>query len=124
MFLHYYGQDGARLNRDQSVYYVKQDLPRPKYIFLLFSFFLFYMPYVYKKKLDEVFVDSLLNEEHWKRLLENLRNDWEMTVTPVSHSLLKNAPSSRFNSVDGTPLGERRFPRHSECRYFRASPPS
>lgn len=61
MFLHYFGQDGARLNRDQSVHYVPQELPRPSYLFLLLSLFLFYMPCVYLKKLNEVYVDSLLN---------------------------------------------------------------
>ena len=83
MFLHYYGQDGARLNRDQSVHIVKQEIPRPTYWFMLVSFWLFYMPCVYRQKFNEVFVDSLLNEGHWSQLLENLRKDWEMTVTPV-----------------------------------------
>ena len=81
MFLHYYGQDGARLDRNKSVHRDKE--PRPRYLFLLLSTFLFYMPLVYKKKLDEVFVDSLLNEPHWMQLLDNLRKDWELTVTPV-----------------------------------------
>ncbi|GJE94010.1 hypothetical protein PsYK624_101780 [Phanerochaete sordida] len=108
MFLHYYGQDGARLNRDQSVHYVKSDLPRPRYLFLLVSSFLFYMPYVYKKKFDEVFVDSLLNEEHWRVLLENLRRDWEMTVTPSTVLLSANVAFLAIQSVDtAVPLPHR-----------------
>ncbi|EKM53067.1 uncharacterized protein PHACADRAFT_210792 [Phanerochaete carnosa HHB-10118-sp] len=102
MFLHYYGQDGARLDRDQSVHFVKKEIPRPRYIFLLFSYFLFYMPYVHKKKLDEVFVDSLLNEEHWNRLLENLRKEWEMTVTPSTVLLSANVAFLAIGSVDNS----------------------
>ena len=58
MFLHYYGQDGARLNREQSVHYIEQEKPRPSYLFMLISCFLFYMPCVYMGKLNEVFVDQ------------------------------------------------------------------
>ncbi|GJE94016.1 hypothetical protein PsYK624_101840 [Phanerochaete sordida] len=98
MFLHYYGQDGARLNRNQSVRCVER--PRPRYIFLLVSSFLFYMPYVYKKKLDEVFVDTLLNEEHWMQFLDSLRKDWELTVTPSTVLLGANVVFLAISSID------------------------
>ncbi|GJE94012.1 hypothetical protein PsYK624_101800 [Phanerochaete sordida] len=108
MFLHYHGQDGARLNRDQSVHYTEP--PRPRYLFLLVSSFLFYMPYVYKKKLDEVFVDSLLNEEHWRQLLDNLRKDWELTVTPSTVLLGANVAFLAISSVDAASLTPHRSP--------------
>ena len=83
MFLHYYGQDGARLNSAQSDHFVKQEIPRPTYWFMLFSQIFLYMPFAYREMFNQIFVDSLLNGSRWDEFLEILRKDWEMAVTPV-----------------------------------------
>ena len=87
MFLHYYGERGVRLNRNQSVH--KEDIHSPPtYLFLWLSPLLFYMPDVYIRKIREMYVDRTVNEEPWNKFWEEMRRDWEMSTTPVGTPFL------------------------------------
>lgn len=84
MFLHYWGQDSASLDRDNSVHLVMEEMPPPTCMFTMLSLFLFNMPSLYREKLAHVFVDTMLNEGNSRtQFLEVLQKDWKMAVTPV-----------------------------------------
>lgn len=90
MFLHYHGQRGARLNRNQSVH--QEDIYRPPtYLFLMLSPLLFFLPDNHIRQMEEVFVDGIVNERPWNQLWDSLRNDWEAATTPVCHGVEKPA---------------------------------
>ena len=83
MFLHYYGQQGARLNRNESVHF-KEDLRRRRTcLFSLLSPVFFNLPNAYVEKLDNVFIDGMVNEGPWNKFWEDLRADWDRFLTPV-----------------------------------------
>jgi hypothetical protein len=82
MFFHFHGQRGVRLDRAQTVHSsnLHQD---PGYLFSLISVLLFFMPDVYIRKLEEMSVDGLVNEIPWNQFRNDLRRDWETSITPV-----------------------------------------
>lgn len=80
--LHYYGQRGARLNRNETIHDMVD--PRlPSYIFLLASPLLFFEPDVYLRKLYDMYVDEMINEVPWTKFWDDMRRDWERATTPV-----------------------------------------
>lgn len=81
--LHYFGQQGARLLRDQTIYSMEEQR-RPSYWFLVLSYLLFFEPDVYLKKLWNMYVDDMINEGPWNRFWDDMRRDWERATTPVS----------------------------------------
>lgn len=86
-FLHLFGQRGARLDRAESIF-VKNKPQKSTYLFLLLSPILFYMPDVYIKKLNEMFVDGIINEGPWNKFWNEMRSDWERSFTPVRSLLV------------------------------------
>lgn len=84
-FLHYYGQRGARLNRNDSVH-TEVILKRRTYLFVATSPVLFFLPHKYIKKFDNMFIDGMINETPWNTFWKDLKTDWDRFLTPVRTS--------------------------------------
>lgn len=85
MFLHYYGEYGARLNRTESVHEEKIHNERT-YTFLCITPLFFYVPNVFVHRFEEVSVDDIINAGPWNAFRQQMRDGWEATTTPVCPS--------------------------------------
>lgn len=83
-FLAYYGESGARCSRSDSAFDEKIHKSR-SLVFFLVAPFLFFMPFVYLKELEVVFIDRTIHYHAWRRFIGAIRRDWENAITPVSH---------------------------------------
>lgn len=86
-FKQFYGELGARLDRRESAL----ECPEPpslasrlRVIFLhIVSPLLFFMPYMYMKELDKLYVDRTIHYYFWRQFISGLKSDWESSITPV-----------------------------------------
>jgi hypothetical protein len=72
-FLHLYGQQGARLDRNQSVH-----MSTVKSRSLLFTFLtpvLLWAPETYLRALEELWVDGLVHCDHWTQFTNKLNSE-------------------------------------------------
>lgn len=75
-FYNFFGQPGARLEADLSVYIGGEHGDENTFPFTLLDVFLFYMPSAYIEELKDLWVDDILNYRRWLDFSEKLRNDW------------------------------------------------
>lgn len=103
-YLAFWGEEGARLDRDMNV--LAQETPVAPYswLFHTFSLFLFFMPLVYLRELDQASVDKTVNPHRWRKFITGLRRDWDNSITPATVLLSANIGFLAINSIDvGSP---------------------
>ena len=82
MFLHFYGEYGARLNRTESVH--EDNIYKERtYTFLCLTPLFFYVPNVFVRRFEEVSVDGITNAGPWNAFRQQMRSGWDATTTPV-----------------------------------------
>lgn len=74
-FSNFYGEIGARLGTDHSVYAEDNYLDR-RPIVKLFNLILFGSPSSHVRKIDSVWVDQSVNRPRWKMFMNGLTNEW------------------------------------------------
>lgn len=82
IFLNYHGERGARIHRDDSV--LEETIyKRRSWLFRLVTPFLFFMPSVYMKEIEHVWIDDTVDYISWRRFIQLLYKDWQQAITPV-----------------------------------------
>ncbi|KAG1747680.1 hypothetical protein EDB19DRAFT_1630622, partial [Suillus lakei] len=74
-FFNFYGQVGARLDADQTVYL--KGRRRRSILLSIASPLLFGAPYIHAQGLNAICVDQLVNHISWKRFIDKLNSEWE-----------------------------------------------
>lgn len=82
-FSNFYGEIGARLGTDHSVYAEDNYLDR-RPIVKLFNLILFGSPSSHVRKIDSVWVDQSVNRPRWKMFMNGLTNEWSGLAIYVS----------------------------------------
>ena len=80
-FLNFYGQPEARLNRDQSVHSTRTN--QRTWFIKTFSIFLFSAPDVHLRKLQEIYVDGIVNKAVWNDSLRKVNEEWREFILYV-----------------------------------------
>ncbi|KAJ3556809.1 hypothetical protein NM688_g1812 [Phlebia brevispora] len=97
-FLNYHGERYARLDRSTSLYE-----PPPVQTWGIFNFasaLLFFLPDWYLAELRKVYVDKTVHYYSWRRLIGELKKDWESSLTPTTVLLSANIGFLAIQSVD------------------------
>ncbi|KAH7904893.1 hypothetical protein BJ138DRAFT_1073194 [Hygrophoropsis aurantiaca] len=97
-FLQFHGEQCARLSRDQSVYgesYTKRSL-----MMIVLSSILFRAPYVHIRALHNLYVDTLVNEDDWKRFVGRLISETQDFNLLATVFLGANVGFLAINTVD------------------------
>ncbi|KAF9231893.1 hypothetical protein BU15DRAFT_81860 [Melanogaster broomeanus] len=96
-FINFFGQPGARLNSDQSVYSKLrgQDVTR-SWLIRISDGLLFGGPSAHANELQRVWVDGTVNAPRWKGFISNLSNEWAGFTIYVrgSHDTAFDGPSN------------------------------
>ncbi|KDQ52657.1 hypothetical protein JAAARDRAFT_183926 [Jaapia argillacea MUCL 33604] len=98
-FLHNFGQHGARLASDQSIYGRNIHPPR-SYLLKMFSVLLFSAPNGYLKSLEETWLDRTLKYSAWKDLMMRLFGEREQLLLLSTVMLTANVSFLAIQSVD------------------------
>lgn len=78
-FVHLYGQRGARLDRDQSVY--SSTVKSRSLLVTNLSPLLFWAPETHLQALEKIWVDHLVNVDSWTQFNKKLIAEWkEITI--------------------------------------------
>ncbi|KAG1780714.1 hypothetical protein EV702DRAFT_1266581 [Suillus placidus] len=83
-FLNFYGQVGARLNANQSVYEVEQSRKKGTLRLRLANAFLWGAPAAQYKFLQNTWIDNILNYPKWYKHISRLNGDWSNVTIFVS----------------------------------------
>ncbi|KAG2337053.1 hypothetical protein BDR05DRAFT_1005359 [Suillus weaverae] len=97
-FLNFYGQVGARVNANQSVYEVEQSRTKGTLRLRLANAFLWGVPAAQYKFLQNTWIDNILNYPKWYKHISRLNGDWS-NVTIFSTVML--AVDVSFLAVPG-----------------------
>lgn len=81
-FQNYYGEDYARLCRDQRC--LEASSIQPTFLMRACFIGLFNMPNSFKADLDGLFIDNLLHIIHWRTFSNMLRTSWKTSCIEVS----------------------------------------
>lgn len=100
-FLHYHGEVCARLNRMDGVE-EQPDAEHRSPFFNVASVLLFYLPSLYFKELEKVYVDRTVHYWGWRRFISELKSDWENSITPATVLLSANVGFLAIQSIDNT----------------------
>ncbi|KAF8649636.1 hypothetical protein AX16_005724 [Volvariella volvacea WC 439] len=95
-FHHYHGEPGARLDKLQSVH--GDQLGRRSRLIKLLSPLLWFAPDLYLRLLDRMWVDRMINIQHWQDFVEKLLREWSEMV--LYATVLLNA-NIAFLAVQG-----------------------
>lgn len=84
-FYHFYGQPGARLEADMSVYTQQGDHRVESHIFFPFlDFFFSFALSSHVQELRSIWVDDIINYAHWSKFSSNLIARWSGFTIYVS----------------------------------------
>lgn len=98
-FYHFYGQPGARLEADMSVY-TQEDCGDESHIFFSFLNFLFFFALAsYVQELKSIWVDDTINHSRWKKFASNLTTGWSGFTIYVSFLIIYSAKPEIFSSL-------------------------
>ncbi|KAI0090331.1 hypothetical protein BDY19DRAFT_992535 [Irpex rosettiformis] len=98
-FLNYHGERGARIHRDDSV--LKNTIRRERsLLFKLVTPFLFFMPSVYMKEIESVWIDETVDWISWRKFITLLLRDWNQSITPATVILSANVGFLAIQSID------------------------
>ncbi|KAJ7138528.1 hypothetical protein C8R43DRAFT_928893 [Mycena crocata] len=93
----FYGEAGARLNVDQSVYGV---VHKPTFLMKLLSPLLFYAPNSHLVALHSIFTDRLIRQRGWSEFIKRLNNEWQEFTLLATVVLNANVAFLSIQSVD------------------------
>ncbi|KDQ58428.1 hypothetical protein JAAARDRAFT_667673 [Jaapia argillacea MUCL 33604] len=98
-FLHNFGQPGARLATNQSIY-GNEIHPPHSYKMKTLSTLLFFTPNYHLKSLEEMWVDRILSSQSWKTVMTRLRAEWEGVIIMSTVLTYLNISFLSIQSVD------------------------
>ncbi|KAH9026187.1 hypothetical protein EDB85DRAFT_1979905 [Lactarius pseudohatsudake] len=76
-FVHFHGQNSARLERNKTVYYSYE---KRTFLITLLSPVLFLAPEGHLRELKDVWVDEVIIQENWTNLISGLLKEWEQLI--------------------------------------------
>ncbi|KAJ7635401.1 hypothetical protein FB45DRAFT_484525 [Roridomyces roridus] len=94
-YITHYGQEHARLSRDQSILYDPEQ--KHRWISILFSHLTFKTSDKYIARLDDAFVDHLVYENHWEQLISDCVQQWRRAGGVAFGGLLLHIPFLALN---------------------------
>ncbi|EKM58098.1 uncharacterized protein PHACADRAFT_252123 [Phanerochaete carnosa HHB-10118-sp] len=100
-FIHFHGEAGARLDREDNAFVAGIKGPRSHFFYLVTPF-LFFIPPVYLKDLERICVDNSVHRLLLLQLINRLKRDWESSITPATVLLSANVGFLAINSIDTT----------------------
>lgn len=84
-FANLHGQDIARLSRLQSI---RQEFVKKRSLILaILSPLLFYAPDIHLRNIEDVWIDRMVLQDHWKDFIAKMVHEWEglvLYVSPIS----------------------------------------
>jgi len=98
-FIHLYGQRGARLDRDQSVY--SSTVKSRSLLVKNFSPLLFWAPETHLQALENIWVDRLVHVDSWTQFNKKLIAEWKEIIIIAIVFLNANVAFLSISSVDG-----------------------
>lgn len=96
-FLNFYGQRGARLTNDQTIYVSQQ---KRTLLIKASCVFLFYVPDLYLRGLNSVYTDSIFYQHRWAEFITWLMADWTGSILYCVVLLVANVVFLAVPSVD------------------------
>lgn len=99
-YINFYGQEGARLTNDQSIYDVQ---PTRTYLIKILSFLFFYTPELYLKGLESVYTDFVICQHRWVRFITQLQDEWGGII--INGTVLLNA-NVAFLAIPSVDVGD------------------
>ncbi|KAG8214957.1 hypothetical protein J3R82DRAFT_8349 [Butyriboletus roseoflavus] len=81
----FYGQPGARLEANLSVYIGGEHGDENSLLFAPFNIFLFFAPSVQIKELKRIWVDNIVNYARWEAFSSKLNSEWSGITIYVSN---------------------------------------
>ncbi|KAI0090330.1 hypothetical protein BDY19DRAFT_766867 [Irpex rosettiformis] len=98
-FLNYHGERGARTHRLDSIQ--KDSIRGPRSIlFRIITPLLFFMPSVYMREIEGVWIDETVDWISWRKFADMLDKDWNQSMTPAAVILSANLGLLSVNSID------------------------
>ncbi|KAJ6608132.1 hypothetical protein B0H10DRAFT_2303725 [Mycena sp. CBHHK59/15] len=82
-YLTHYGQENARLSRDQAILYDPDQ--KYRWISVIFSCLSFKISDMYRVRLDDVFVDHIVYTNQWEKLMSDCLQQWRGSTYGVLH---------------------------------------
>lgn len=92
-FENLYGQQAARLDRDQSIHGTIVN-PRTMFVKTL-SPFIFWGADDHLKALEKLWVDRMVHIDQWKQFINQLNEEWQEFIIVVSTTILRHVSSVR-----------------------------
>ncbi|KAI0806190.1 hypothetical protein BC629DRAFT_1590599 [Irpex lacteus] len=99
MFINFHGERGARIHRNDSVLRGKIRTKR-SLGFLIITPFLFFVPSVYMKEIENVWIDNTADHISWRKFTTLLYRDWNQSMTPATVILSANIGFLAIQSID------------------------
>lgn len=96
-YINFYGQRGARLTNDQTIYGVQ---PHRTYLIKSLSILFFYAPELHLRGLEAVYTDFVLCQHRWAQFITRLQNDWTEFILYGTVLLNANVAFLAVPSVD------------------------
>jgi hypothetical protein len=93
-FLHFHGQNGARLNRDQTVHGSPY---QPSWFIKKFGPVFFYAPEMHLDVLVNIWVDEIVCHVHWNGFLDKITSEWREFALYARDTFLANGRKSLLN---------------------------
>ncbi|GJE96874.1 hypothetical protein PsYK624_130810 [Phanerochaete sordida] len=101
-YLNFWGESGARLIHSEGAIADNDEKRLNLLVLKLLSPVLFFMPILYVQELQELYVDASVRYHPWQTFLtENLKRDWENSITPTTVLIATNIGFLSINSIDG-----------------------
>ncbi|KAI0720680.1 hypothetical protein C8T65DRAFT_735633 [Cerioporus squamosus] len=96
-FRRYHGEYCAQLDS-----YLSQDgkYPDPAMLFTVVAWLFFSTPRTYLDSVRRAWVDRVVNHQHWRKLVSELKEDWTASITPATVILTTNIGFLAIQSVD------------------------
>jgi len=96
-YINFYGQKGARLTNDQTIYGYQ---PKRTYLIKILSIFFFYAPELHLGGLESVYTDFVLCQHRWAQFITRLQDDWKEFILYGTVLLNANVAFLAIPSVD------------------------
>lgn len=96
-YLNFYGQKGARLTTDQTIYGTQS---KRTYLIKTLSIFFFYAPEVHLRGIESIYTDFVLCQHRWAQFITPLQAEWSELVLYGAVLLIANVAFLAIPSVD------------------------
>jgi len=96
-YINFYGQTGARLANDQTIY---GSQPKRTYLVKVLSVLFFYAPELHLRGLESVYTDFVICRHRWQQFITRLQDDWREFILYGTVLLNANVAFLTIPSVD------------------------